>query len=231
MNRIIHFALYFIIVIGLSSDVLSRGGSRGSSFSSSRRSSSFSSSRKSSSSFSKPSSSSRKVNKSSTIKKNTTSTSSKPKAVASSKISNKKAKAIASKNKTAAKKYGTKANAEKAYREKLISSNHYNNPTPPSTRPASVPQSITVNHTSINTSYGMLPGGYYGYGYIDPVTHLMVALAANQMMVNDAMMMEAGYGQWDNTGRPIVVHSHGFLIGISSLILVIIIGVIILRTL
>lgn len=74
----------------------------------------------------------------------------------------------------------------------------------------------------------MLPGGYYGYGYMDPVTHTMVALAAHQMMVDDMRMMQAGYGQWDSTGRP-VVHRYSAgteVIVIGIIVLLIIVGVI-----
>ena len=65
----------------------------------------------------------------------------------------------------------------------------------------------------MNTSYGRLPGGGYGYGYYDPLhPGVFMAVAAHQMMVNDAMMMNSGYGHWDNRGRPVVVHSNGALI-------------------
>jgi len=235
MNKSIHFVICFLILIGLSSDVLSRGGS--SSRSSSSRSSSSRSSSSSSRSSSRPSTPStikkvpsttstvkkapapvtntttvnkpetRTTAQPSTIKKTTTTKTEKPKAVKTSAVTKQKAKAMASTNKAAAAKYGTKANAEKAYREKIAASNKYNSPTPPATRPDNIPQSITINNMSVRPDYGMLPGGYYGYGYMDPVTHMMVALTAHQMIVNDAMMMNDGYGQWDSSGRPVIVHT------------------------
>jgi hypothetical protein len=151
--------------------------------------------------------STRNVSQSSTIKNTPTqSFTSKPKAVSNNSIDKKQAKAIASQNNNAAKTYGSKANAEKAFREKLSTSNKYTSPTPPAVRPANIPQTIVINNTSVSPSYGMLPGGHYGYGYYDPMTNMMVALAANQMMVDNAMMRQSGYGQWDDSGRSVVVH-------------------------
>jgi hypothetical protein len=119
---------------------------------------------------------------------------------------------MATQNKVAATKYGSKATAEKAFREKMATSNSYTSATPPATRPTSVPQSITVNNTSINTSYDRLPGGGYGYGYYDPTSHLFMALAVNQMIVNDAMMAESGYGRWGHDGRPVQTSGAGIVL-------------------
>jgi hypothetical protein len=165
---------------------------------------------------------SRDVKKPSTFKKQETVV--KPKSVATNKIDKKKSKAMASRNKEASKKYGTKANAEKAYREKLLSSNKYNSSTPPSKRPDHIPQSITINNNSVNTSYGMFPGGGYGYGYYDPISNMFTTLAIHQMIVNDARMMEAGYGHWGNNGRPIRAYSC-FSIIIVSIVIVIVLCV------
>jgi hypothetical protein len=109
---------------------------------------------------------------------------------------------MASQNKTAAATYGSKSKAEQAFREKMAASNSYNTSTPPAVRPATVPQSVTINNTSINTSYDRLPNGGYAYGYTDPTTHLFIALAASQMMVNSSVMAESGYGHWRDDGRP-----------------------------
>jgi len=132
----------------------------------------------------------------------------------------KQAKAIASQNKVAATKYGSKTNAEQAFRDKLYASNRYNTPTPPAVQPASVPRTIIINNTSVSPSYGILPGGYYGYGYMDPMTHVMVALAANQMMVNNSMMRESGYGQWGDDGRPVIVHDSSPVTGIVYILII-----------
>jgi hypothetical protein len=166
----------------------------------------------------------RSVSQSSTIKSTSSqSFASKPRAVSNSTMDKKQAKAIASQNNVAAKTYGSKANAEKAFRDKLSASNQYNSPTPPAVQPASIPRTIVINNTSVSSSYGMLPGGHYGYGYYDPMTHMMVALAANQMMVDNAMMRQSGYGQWDDSGRPVIVHRSS---PASAVALVIIIGIV-----
>jgi hypothetical protein len=166
----------------------------------------------------------RSVSQSSTIKSTPTqSFASKPRAVSNSTMDKKQAKAIASQNNVAAKTYGSKANAEKAFRDKLSASNDYTSPTPPAVRPTNIPQTVVINNTSVSSSYGMLPGGHYGYGYYDPMTHVMVALAANQMMVDNAMMRQSGYDQWDDSGRPIIVHESS---PASAVALVIIIGVV-----
>lgn len=166
----------------------------------------------------------RSVSQSSTIKSTPTqSFASKPRAVSNNTMDKKQAKAIASQNNVAAKTYGSKANAEKAFRDKLSASNDYTSPTPPTVRPTNIPQTVVINNTSVSSSYGMLPGGHYGYGYYDPMTHMMVALAANQMMVDNAMMRQSGYGQWDDSGRPVIVHESS---PASAVALVIIIGVV-----
>lgn len=229
------FSLCVLLLIGSSSEIFSARYGGGSSFRSSgssfRSTSSGSSFR---SSTPKPASAPRMTTSPSTFKstpavapKPTSSVSVKPKAVSTSKIDTKKSKVMASQNKQSAQKYGTKANAEKAYREKLISSNKYNSPNPPTTRPANIPSNVTVNNVSVGTTYGMLPGGGYGYGYYDPVSHMFMALAMNQMLVNDAMMMESGSGHWDSTGRPIVVHNNSglmiFFIILGSIVVILVV--------
>jgi hypothetical protein len=164
----------------------------------------------------------RSVSQSSTIKNTPTqSLVSKPKAVSNNFMDKKQAKAVASQNNVAAKTYGSKANAEKAFRDKLSASNQYNTPTPPAVQPTNIPRTIIINNTSVPSSYGMLPGGHYGYGYYDPMTHVMVALAANQMMVNNSMMRESGYGQWDDSGRPIIVHESNPVTALIYFILIV----------
>lgn len=212
MKHSLHFVLCFLIVIGTSDIFARRGGgssfrssspSRSSSFRSSPSRSSRSSSFKSKKST--PAKKSTRATKSSTLKKTSTSKKAKPKAVARSKVAKKKQKALAQKNNAAAKKYGNKKNAEKAFREKMSSQNKYTSSTPPSKRPDYVPQNVTINNTHVSTSYGMLPGGGYGYGYMDPTTHMFCALAAHQMIVNDAMLMNHGYGSYGPGGQPVMM--------------------------
>jgi hypothetical protein len=60
----------------------------------------------------------------------------------------------------------------------------------------------------------------------------MVAIAAHQMMVNDAMMMDDGYGQWGNDGRAVVVHHNSgvtFLYILIGIVIVVVIIVVISR--
>jgi len=126
------------------------------------------------------------------------------KAISKNKLDRKQQKMQAPKDNAAAKKYGNKATATKAYRDKLASSNKYDSPTAPTKKPDNIPQNVTVNNTTVNTSYGMLPGGGYGYGYMDPVTNMFVAVAAHQMLVDAHTMRMAGYGHWGADGQPIV---------------------------
>lgn len=248
MKRSIHFVLCLLIVIG-TSDIFARGGGR-SSFSSGSRSSSFSRSSSSSKSTSgigrssrsstlKSSTASKKtegvktgVKSTSTVNKAAAAKSQKPKAVAQSKLTKKKQKAMAQQNNAASKKYGNKKNAESAFREKMSNQNKYNSSTPPTKRPDYVPQNVTINNTHVSTSYGMLPGGGYGYGYMDPTTHLFCALAAHHMMVNDAMLMNYGYGSYGVNGQPIMISTGASVVTIlfwiiGSIVLLVIIIVII----
>lgn len=164
-----------------------------------RKGGSFGGSRRSSSWGSKS-----RTSKSSSWGKSTKSKAKSVKAVSKNKLDRKQQKMQAPKDNAAAKKYGNKKTASKAYKEKLASSNKYDSPTAPSKRPESIPQNVTINNTSINTSYGMFGGGGYGYGYMDPMTHLFIAVAANQMMVDSHRMRMAGYGNWGAGGQPIV---------------------------
>ena len=194
MKRLLIAVIGVILVLGFESDARRSGGSFGGS--SSRRSSSFSSP-------SRKSTPTRQVTKKSTIKKTKTSTKEKPKAVSKSTIDRKQKKALVKKDKEAAKKYGTKAKAETAYRSDLKKKSTYTSPTPPDTRPKHIPEHVSVNNQQVNVVYGNYGGGTYGYGYYDPMGTFM-AIAAADMIVDAHMMRTAGYGQWNAQGRPIV---------------------------
>lgn len=182
---------------------------------SSSRSSSFSSGSRSSfgkSSVSKPSRTSSFKSKSSSIGRTKSSSglfkkssSTKPKAVSTNRIDKKRQKALAAKDKTAFRKYSSKTEAQKAYRKKMIQKNRYESPTPPDKRPEYIPQNVTINNSQTQVSYGQLPGGGYGYGYQDPMTNTFTALAAYHILTNDSHMRNAGYGRWDESGKPVVV--------------------------
>jgi hypothetical protein len=78
----------------------------------------------------------------------------------------------------------------------------------------------------------MFPGGGYGYGVYDPLTHVFMALTAHQMVVNDMAMMEAGYGRWGQDGRPVDVHHNSgvtFLYILIGIVIVVVIIVVISR--
>ena len=237
MKNFFHIVLCFIIFIS-SSSILARGSSsRSSSSRSSSRRSTFSSKPTSiptppskPTSTVKPTSTtpaptvttpSRATTKPSTITKKPTTTT-KSKAVSTSKLTKAKQKAMAQSNNESAKKYGTKANAEKAFREKMANSNKFTSSTPPSTKPDYVPQNVTINNTSVNTRYDRFSDGSYGYGYYDPMTHMFMALAVNQMIVDDMVLRNHGYGVYNENGRPVHV-STGMSTGSAIIIIFVII--------
>lgn len=193
MHRRRSLSVIAIVLAILGTDAIARG-----SFSSSRSSSFSSRSSSRSSSWG-----SRTTSKPSTISK-TTSTSSKSKAISKSKVDSKQTKAVVSRDNAAAKKYGNKKAATAAYQQNLVKKNTYTSATPPATRPAYIPKTTTVGGRNVDVTYHVLPGGGYGYGYMDPVSGTFMALAANQMMVDAAMMRSAGYGHYDAMGNPIV---------------------------
>lgn len=179
---------------------------------SSGRSSSFSrSSRSKPKTYSRPakraSKPSRAVTKPSAIKKSSKTTAAKPKAVSANKLDKQRQKQMVSKDKAAFKKYSNKKQAKSAYQKKMASSNKYTNATPPASRPKNIPQNVNAGGRSVNVTYNVLPGGGYGYGYMDPMSGMFMAVAAHHMIVNASMMRSAGYGQWDASGRPVVVRS------------------------
>ena len=199
----------------LSSDILARSSSRsgGSSFRSSPRSAP-SRPAPSKPAPSKPSAPAQaapsKPTQPSTINKATTTTTQKPKAVSPTAVDKKQQKMLAAKDQTAAKKYSTKAAAENDYKASLAKQSTYTSPTPPAQKPSYIPD-VTSNGRPV--TYNVYPDGRYGYGYMDPTTMLFVALAADHYVVDPYQMRSAGYGNWDASGRPIVVrNSHGFLI-------------------
>jgi hypothetical protein len=157
-----------------------------------------------------------RTDKKSTIKK--TSTSTKPKAVSSNKMDRKQTKAMKTKNTAAGKKYGNKANASKAYKGDMAKKHtSYRSSTPPATRPASVPRTVVVVAGQPGYAVGYHPfgGGFYGYGYMDPVTNMYVRLAAAQMIANDMALQNAGYGHYGANGAPVVYRSNGLIIFLS----------------
>lgn len=227
MYRVLTALLVLILIAG---DIGARGyrsssfgGSRSSSRSYSSPSRSTSTRRSSSTSFSKKSSSTT-ADKATTVKK--ASTTSKPKAVAATKTS----KALQKKNATAAKKYGNKSTAAKAYRQEnkakleSLASKKYDKQ--PETRPEHIPAQYSgPNGASYPTVYN---GGYYGY--YDPAG-AFIRYAAMDMLVTSAMLRSAGYGHYNAAGQPVVVHSNGssviaWIVGIVvALVLIIAIAV------
>ena len=164
----------------------------------------------------------------STLKKSPTST--KPKAVSANKMDRKQTKAMKSKNTAAAKKYGNKANAAKAYKtDEAKKHSSYTSPNPPSTRPASIPQTVVVaGYPSCSVGYYPFGGGLYGYGYMDPLTRMYIAVSASQMIANDMALESAGYGHYGPTGAPVVYRSsNGVYILFSIIGICVIIAIIV----
>lgn len=139
----------------------SGGGSR--SFSSSRPSTSFSSSKPSAS----PSFSTNKTTSSFGATK-------------SNAVDSKMAQGSA----TAGRGFTSKADAESAYRSKLVTQSTYTSPTPPAMQPSYVPHTVVNNGHTVNVIYHQMPGGGYGYGYYNPMTNAFVALAATEMVLD-----------------------------------------------
>lgn len=215
MYRVLTAILVLILVAG---DTGARGYSSRSS--SSSRSYSRSYSRPSS----KPTPTKRSSNTSFSKKKTSTA---KPKAVARTKTS----KALQKKNATASKKYGNKSNATKAYRQenkaKLESLANKKYDTKPETRPEHIPAQYSgPNGQAYPTTFH---NGYYGY--MDPVSNAFMQYAVADMIVTNAMLRSSGYGHYNATGQPVVVHTGpgaviGWIIGaIVIVVLIIVIGV------
>ena len=167
----------------------------------------------------------------STIKpaQTTTTTTQKPKAVSTNAIDKKQQKMLVSKDAEAFKKYPTKAAAENDYKQSLAKQSTYTSSIPPTQKPSYIPENITSNGRPVNVTYNVYPDGRYGYGYVDPTTMLFVALASDHYRVDSYEMRNAGYGQWDNTGKPIVVHhrSYGLIIFFTILGIIVIVFVIV----
>jgi len=216
-----------VMLLIFSADIFAKRGG-GSSFRSSSRSSSFSKkssgSRRSSSAFKKKSPAQVKKDKAATAKRKAV-TVKKKKTEEKAKLDKKLNKQMASKDKAASKKYGTKKKAEQSYKADLAKKNKYDSKEPPAKRPDNIPQQVTVNNTNINTSYGAFPGGGYGYGYMNPMTNMFIAMAVTDMIVDSHRMRAAGYGHWNDSGQPIVYRSSawGFLMFFLILIAVIVV--------
>jgi len=136
----------------------------------------------------------------------------KPKAVSKNKMDKKQTKAMKSKNKSASKKYGNKANAAKAYKQDMAKkSSSYKSATPPAVRPAYVPRTVIVGGSSLGVSYYPLGGGFYGYGYMDPVTRAYIAVNSSQMIANDMALRDAGYGDYNSNGTVVVYRNNGLV--------------------
>jgi len=131
----------------------------------------------------------------------TPATSTTPKTALDQKLAKKNA--LLSQNNEAGKKYGTKAAAETAYRQKMASQNTYTSSTPPATRPDYIPQTVSTGGRNVNVTYHALPGGGYGYGYMDPMTNAFVTLTTAHMIADAARMNAYGYGDYDAYGRPV----------------------------
>lgn len=91
---------------------------------------------------------------------------------------------------TTGKTFASKADAETAYRSKLASQNTFTSSKAPSTRPTYIPQTVSTGGRTVNVVYHSVPGGGYGYGYYDPMTHMFMTLAATQMIVNASHQAE-----------------------------------------
>src|SRR4030042_3310284 len=231
MRRFIVFVLFILLTVG-SIDLIARGSS-GSSFRSSGSSfkssgSSFKSSPAKTTKTVQPQKATpQKASSASTIKK--PSNQNKPKAVSANKMDRKQTKAVKQKDQTAAKKYGDKKTATVEDQKKMAASNSYKSPTPPSVRPAYVPQTVIIGGGA-PLSVGYYPiGGVYGYGYMDPVTSMYVALAGNQMIADNAAMRTAGYGNWNADGTPVRYSNPMAIISwlIGTMFVLAIIGIII----
>lgn len=144
-----------------------------------------------------------RTDKKSTIKKTTTKKNEKPKAVSTSKIDKRQSKAMKGKNTAAAKKYGNKKSATKAYRSDLAKKNKYTSSTPPSTRPSHIPPTVVHGGITYQTRYSVLPGGGYGYMRYNPLTGMYYVMDPIDYLIMESAMMNAGYGHWDARGRPV----------------------------
>jgi hypothetical protein len=91
---------------------------------------------------------------------------------------------------TTGKTFTSKADAESAYRSKLASQNTFTTSKAPSTRPEYIPQTVSSGGRTVNVVYHSVPGGGYGYGYYDPMTHMFMTLAATQMIMNASHQAE-----------------------------------------
>jgi len=128
----------------------------------------------------------------------------KPKAKAKSKTD----KALAKKNNAAAKKYGSKANAQKSFKEKMKNDPNFSKKYPnkfdkqPATRPDYIPQSHSVGGVSYNVTYN---NG--GYGYMGPLGTFIMLDMMTDIAVTNAMLSRQGYGTYSATGAPVVVRT------------------------
>jgi len=194
----------------LSADVFSRRGRSGGFSSGGSRSSSFgsrSTSRSSGGSRTttrKTSTAPRKSSSSLTRKTSTKKTAVKPKAVAKSKTD----KALAKKNNMAAKKYGSRANAQKSFKEKMKSDPSFSKKYPnkfdkePAKRPDYIPANVSRGGVSYNVTY--MNGGY---GYMGPLGTWIMLDMMTDIMVTDAMLRSHGYGTYGAGGAPAVIHT------------------------
>ena len=219
MRRLMFVFFAVLLMVG-SADIIAKRG--GSSF---RRSTSKSFSKKTTTKKTVAPKKTRTDNKSTIKKKASTK---KPKAVSKNKMDKKQTKAMRSKNTAAAKKYGNKKTAAKAYKTDMVKKNNYSSSTAPKTRPANIPQTVVIaGNPGIAVGYHSF-GGYYGYGYMDPVTQVYMALATQHMLVNDMAMQRGGYGHWNANGAPVVYRDRGALaIVLWAFIIIIGLGVII----
>lgn len=210
MRRLFIVLFITFLMVGGGEDILAKGSRGGKSSFRSSGSKSSGSIFKTAKSKPKPAVAPKKTrtDQKSTIKKSTNTQ--KPKAASQNKMDRRQTKVMKSKNKVAAKKYGNKANATKTYKTDMAKKHtSYKSATPPSTRPASIPQTVVINNgPSMAIGYHPFGGGYYGYGYMDPVTNMYVRLAAAQMIANDMALQSAGYGHYGANGAPIVYRNN-----------------------
>lgn len=202
MRRLSVVMLAIVLLVG--GDTVARGRSGGFS---SGRSSSFRSSRTTTRPKAAPKRAPAPRKKSSSLtKKQTTAKKSavKPKAVAKSKTD----KAMAKKNNLAAKKYGSRANAQKEFRSKLKNDPNFAKKYPnkfdkqPAKRPDYIPASVNRGGTTYNVTY--MNGGY---GYMGPLGTWIMLDMMTDMMVTDAMLRSHGYGTYGPSGAPMIVRT------------------------
>ena len=141
------------------------------------------------------------------------------------------------KNMKAMKKYG--GNRKKAVadaRKNARSEVYVQRSTPPSIRPSYIPTVVVLGGISRTPTWGMIGGGYYGYGYRN--NGMFMELDNGYYNMNDDYLSRRGYGYYghhrtvyrESYNRPVVVresHPMGFGGVITILLFLILFGIIV----